>query len=47
MQRNYYQKYLACEEEEFSERYILFEGDWELLSRERLVILLKNCSVIV
>ena len=38
---NYYHKYLACEEEDFCERYILLEGDWELLSGERLVILLK------
>ena len=32
---------LACEEEHFCERYILLEGDWESLSGERLVILLK------
>ena len=38
---NYYYEYLACEEEDFCERYILAEGDWELLSGERLVILLK------
>ena len=38
---NYYHKYLACEEEDFCERYILLEGDWELLSGERIVILLK------
>ena len=38
---NYYHEYLACEEEDFCERYILLEGDWELLSGERLVILLK------
>ena len=38
---NYYHKYLVCEEEDFCERYILFQGDWELLSEERLVILLK------
>ena len=38
---NYYLEYLACEEEDFSERYILVEEDWELLSGERLVILLK------
>ena len=38
---NCYHKYLACEEEGFCERYILFQGDWELLSEERLVILLK------
>ena len=36
---SYYHKYLACEEEDFCERYILLEGDWELLSGERLVIL--------
>ena len=38
---DYYHEYLACEEEDFSERYILPEGNWELLSGERLVILLK------
>ena len=38
---NYYYEYLACEEEDFCERYILAEGDWELLSGERLIILLK------
>ena len=38
---NYYHEYLACEEKDFSERYILLEGEWELLSGERLVILLK------
>ena len=38
---NYYHEYLACEEEDFCERYVLLEGDWELLSGERLVILLK------
>ena len=38
---NYYHEYLACEEEDFCERYILHEEDWELLSGERLVILLK------
>ena len=38
---NYYHEHLACEEEDFCERYILLEGDWELLSEERLVILLK------
>ena len=38
---NYYHEYLACEEEDFCERYILYEEDWELLSGERLVILLK------
>ena len=38
---NYCHEYLACEEEDFCERYILVEGDWELLSGKRLVILLK------
>ena len=38
---NYYHEHLACEEEDFCERYILLEGYWELLSGERLVILLK------
>ena len=32
---------LACEEEDFCERYILDEGNWELLFGERLVILFK------
>ena len=46
---NYYDEYLACEQEDFCERYIKFKGsspenyylDWELLSGERLVILMK------
>ena len=38
---NYYHEYLACEKKDFCERYILLVGDWELLSGERLVILLK------
>ena len=38
---NYYHEYLACEEKDFREWYILLEGDWELLSGERLVIFLK------
>ena len=38
---NYYHEYLACEQAECCERYILVERNWELLSRERLVILLK------
>ena len=38
---NYYDEYLACEQEDFCERYIKFKGNWELLSGERLVILLK------
>ena len=38
---NYYEEYLACEQEDFCERYIKFKGSWELLSGERLVILLK------
>ena len=36
-----YHEYLACEEEDFCERYISAEGDRELLSGECLVILLK------
>ena len=32
---NYYDEYLACEQEDFCERYIKFKGDWELLSGER------------
>ena len=35
---NYYDEYLACEQEDFCERYIKFKGNWELLSEERLVI---------
>ena len=38
---NYYHEYLVCEEDNFSERYILLKGDWELLSGECLIILLK------
>ena len=38
---NYYDEYLACEQEEFCERYIKFKGNWELLSRDLLLILLK------
>ena len=41
---NYYHEYLACAEEDFLERYILLEVDWELLSGEHLVILLKLLS---
>ena len=37
----YYHGHLACEKEDFCERHILFEGDRELLSGERLVILQK------
>ena len=36
---NYYDEYLACEQEDFCERYIKFKGNWELLSGERLAIL--------
>ena len=36
---NYYDEYLACEQEHFCERYIKFKGNWELLSGERLAIL--------
>ena len=38
---NHYHQPLTCEEEDFYEQYILVEGDWELLSGEHLVILLK------
>ena len=41
LRSNYYDKYLACEQEDVCERYITFKGNWELLSGERLVILLK------
>ena len=36
---SYYDEYLACEQEDFYERYIKFKGNWELLSGERLAIL--------
>ena len=32
---------LACEQEDFCERYIKLKGKWELLSGERLAILYK------
>ena len=35
---NYYDQCLACEQEDFCERYIKFKGSWELLSGERLAI---------
>ena len=38
---NYYDEYLACEQEDFCERYITFKGNLELLSGERSAILLK------
>ena len=38
---SYYDEYLACDQEDFCERYIKFKRNWELLSGERLVILLK------
>ena len=38
---NYYDEYLACEQEDFYEQYIKFKGNWELLSGERLAILYK------
>ena len=38
---NYYHEYLACEQEDFCEGYILVEGDWVRTTVERLVILLK------
>ena len=36
---NYYDDYLACEQEDFYELYIKFKVNWELLSGERLAIL--------
>ena len=42
---NYYDEYLTCEQEYFCGRYIKFKGNWELLSRERLVILLKTAQL--
>ena len=36
---NYYDKYLACEQEDFRERYIKCKGNSELLSGEHLAIL--------
>ena len=36
---NYYDEYLACEQEDFCERYIKFKGNWELLPGEGLAIL--------
>ena len=41
---SYYHEYLTCGEEDFSERYILAEGDRELLSGEDLIILLNLLS---
>ena len=38
---NYYHEYLACVEEDICERYILLEGDGELLPGERSVIFWK------
>ena len=38
---NYYYEYLAWEREDFCERYICVEEDWELLAGKRLVTLLK------
>ena len=38
---NYYDEYLACEQEDFCERYIKFKGIWELPPGERFAILLK------
>ena len=35
---NYYDESLACEQEDFCERYIKFKGNWELLFGERLAI---------
>ena len=44
---NYYNEYLACEQEDFCERYINFKGNWKLLSGERLAICRKllSCSL--
>ena len=36
---NYYDEYLACEQEDIYERYIKFKGNWELLSGEHLAVL--------
>ena len=36
---SYYDEYLDCEQEDFCERYIKFNGNWELLSEEQLAIL--------
>ena len=38
---NYYHEYLACEEEDYCQQSVLVKGNWERLSGERLVILLK------
>ena len=38
---NYCDEYLACEQENFYEPYIKFKRNWELLSGEGLVILLR------
>ena len=39
LRSNYYDEYLACEQEDFCGRYIKFKGNWELLSPERSAIL--------
>ena len=36
---NYYNKYLAYEQEDFCEQYIKLKGNWELLPGERVAIL--------
>ena len=36
---NYYDEYLACQQEDFCERYIKFKGNWVLICGERLAIL--------
>ena len=41
---NYYHEYLACEEEDFCERYISVDGEWEVLWRA-LSYFVENCSV--
>ena len=42
---NYCDEYLACKQEVFCERYIRFKGNWELLSVERLGVLLKSAQL--
>ena len=36
---NYYDEYLACEQDDFCEQYIKFKWNWKLISGERLAIL--------
>ena len=42
---SYYDEYLACEQEDFRERYIKFKGNWDLLSGERFCRKLLSCSL--